>query len=369
MLSPKEISELATLSEDLMNEVTDYLLQDIIKKVKEAGNITGTAEYRYWLLKTYGIKDAKIKKELITRLKLTEAQAEELIDRFSETAYLNDYKKMGIDAPVFKENAALQQLVNGIKSIVDEDFSNITGTIGFVGPDGKFSELTKAYHKASDYAFKMTSSGAMSYDEAVYGATQNLINKGINVISYESGRITEVGAAVRRNVMSSVGNLTNAISEHNMEELGAEYIEVSAHAACAADHEHIQGRRYKYKDFQKINEGLKRHIGTLNCGHVWYPVKEDSKPLYTEQELKQMEAENNKGVNYEGKHYTTYEATQKQRQIERTIRKQKRKVEGYKLTGNKDEETKSKAKLQQLYSLYNKFSKTCNLPAQYARFR
>ena len=49
-------------------------------------------------------------------------------------------------------------------------------------------------------------------------------------------------------------------------------------------------------------------------------------PQYAEEELEQMRRENEEGVTFEGRHYTTYEATQRQRKYERAIREQKRKI-------------------------------------------
>ena len=41
---------------------------------------------------------------------------------------------------------------------------------------------------------------------------------------------------------------------------------------------------------------------------------------YTPEELEKFRAENEAGVNFEGRYYTLYEATQRQRKYKRTIR-------------------------------------------------
>jgi hypothetical protein len=369
MITPEQIDELYILSDKLMDDVIEAIMQDVIKSVKAAGSITSSDEYRIWLLKTYGVDDKKIKDKLQKMLDLKEGEIDSLIDKAAESSYMDDVVRLG-STVAFSDNEQLQQLIAGIKEMCHADFKNITGTMGFIGKDGTFSSLTRAYHKASDFAFKEVAAGALDYDTAILEATRNLINEGIKTINYESGIMTEVGAAVRRNVMSSVGNLTNEISEMNHEDLGCTGWEISAHAMCAPDHESIQGKQFSDKEWERIDEGLKRHIGTLNCGHTKFPVFiGKSKPVHTSEELNDYKKDNSEGDYYKGVHYTGYEATQKQREIERRIRQQNRKVNGYKMIDNKEMLEKAKTRRQQLYTLYNDFSKSTELRPQYNRFK
>lgn len=370
MLTPKQIENLQYQSEMLMDDVINYLYEDIIRCVKEAGQITNTVEYNVWLLKRFGLNNKNIIDGLNDHLKETNKDINKLIIEAAKTSYTGDVVKLGVDAIPFAENKELQQLIAGIVKLADGDFTNITKTIGFIGLDGKYSPLTKFYRQTSDYAFKMVSTGAMDYNKAVYEATKTLLSQGVKSVNYESGIVTEIGAAVKRNVMSSIGNLTNEISEMNHDELGADGWEISAHGACAEDHEHIQGRQFTDKEFKKLNESLTRPIGTLNCGHIAYPVFiGKTQPVYSEEELQDMRQKNHQGFDFDGRHYTEYEATQKQRQIERKIRNEKRKLNGYKQMDDKAREKEEKIKINRLYSFYNSFSKKCGLATRYGLTR
>lgn len=65
----------------------------------------------------------------------------------------------------------------------------------------------------------------------------------------------------------------------------------------------------------------------MNCGHNASPIILGvNAPQYSEAELRKFREDNERGVSYEGRHYTLYEATQKQRTIERAIRTQKRRL-------------------------------------------
>ena len=79
-----------------------------------------------------------------------------------------------------------------------------------------------------------------------------------------------------------------------------------------------------------------------------------------------MKAEN-RTFQYEGKEYDGYTATQKQRQIERTLRKLKRERSSYKVAGLTDEYNAVNAKIRRLTYKYRQFSKKAGLPEQSER--
>ncbi len=90
-------------------------------------------------------------------------------------------------------------------------------------------------------------------------------------------------------------------------------------------------------------------------------------PQYTTKQLEDMRKENEEGVTYDGRHYTLYEATQRQRKYERTIRKQKRRILVDEATGDKDKLQNDQIRLQLLKQEYVKFSKGTELRLQYDR--
>lgn len=87
---------------------------------------------------------------------------------------------------------------------------------------------------------------------------------------------------------------------------------------------------------------------------------------YTDAELDNIDPP---PIEYEGRRYTHYEATQKQRQIERTVRKYVRKYRAAKATGLKDDATAALTKVRRLKEQYRNFSKAADLPLQEERMR
>ena len=370
MLTPKEIEELRYASAHLLDDTIDLIYSDIIALIKKTGKLTDTAAYNLLLLSYLGENNTVIYKRISASLGTTDAALRRLIEDTTRKTYADDVKRItGNDVELGKRR--LRRLTRGILKSCAGDIANLTKTMGFV-VDGKFSSLSDVYRKVSGEAFKAVATGAMSYNEAVLKAAAPLISSGVKTINYETGAVMDVRAAIRRNVMSSIGELTNKISEQNFKDLGCDGWEISAHMACAPDHESIQGRQFTAKEWDRLDAGLKRHLGTLNCGHIKFPIIiGKSQPVYSESTLKAYKDKNKKGVTYDGQHYTTYEATQKQRAIENAIRKTREEMEHYISLGAAGEEKAKRLRLKSasLRRLYNDFCSKTGLTPQYNRLR
>lgn len=369
MLTADQIEALGDYAVQLLSPVTEYLIEDIAERISEAGQLTGTAAYQVWRIQQLGVSQRQLKKELRKRLKLSHRDLRRLLEQSAEAGYDYDIRKHPyVQALSFRENAVIQNIVSASVQLAEDDLTNITQTIGFIGPDGHARELTYAYRQACDFAFKKVSTGAQDYASAIRQATRNLSEKGIVTIDYDSGVHTSLEAAVRRSVMGGLGLMQEQISRQNHDDFGCDGWEISAHAASATDHEPIQGKQYSDAEYEKLNNSLVRRIGTLNCGHSAFPIilGVDS-PQYTPDELEKMRRGNENGVNYEGIHYTMYEATQRQRNLERKIRKQKRRILVDESTGDKERLQQDQIKYQVLNQEYKRFSEAAGLRTQHDR--
>lgn len=369
MLTASQISALRDRSEQLLDPVVEFLIEDIAKRISEAGQLTSTAAYEVWRAQNLGISQAKLKKELKKRLNISLSEVEKLLTQVAETGYNFDISRLPTTHAVpFAANDTLQQILAATVKQARDDLTNMTQTMGFVGPDGKVHELTQAYQQACDFAFQKVSTGAQDYMSAIRDATANLAKKGIRTIDYESGVHTSLEAAVRRNIMGGLGIMQNQISQQNHDDLGCDGWEISAHHGSAPDHEPYQGKQYPDAEYQRLNSSLVRPIGELNCGHAASPIILGvNSPQYTPEELEAMRQENEEGVTFDGKHYTLYEATQRQRKFERSIRDRKRRILIDETVGDKDKLQQDQIRLQVLKQEYARFSKGVGLPMQHAR--
>lgn len=370
MLTADEIDALGEQAVQLITPVTDFLIADIARRISEAGQLTGTAAYQTWRLQQLGVSQRQLKRELRKRLKVSHRELRELLTQAAEAGYNFDISRFPyIQAVPFEKNGAIQRIVSAAVKLAQDDLTNITQTMGFVTANGKAVGLSEAYRQSCDFAFTKVSTGAQDYNSAIREAVKSLAEKGVRTIDYDSGAHTSVEAAVRRNIMGGLGLMQEKISRQNHDDLGCDGWEISAHAASAPDHEPIQGKQYSDAAYKKLNESLVRRIGTLNCGHAAFPIILGvNSPQYTPEELEQMRQDNEKGVDYEGRHFTMYEATKRQRQIERNIRKQKRRI----LAAEQNPEDKerlqqARIKYQVLDQEYKRFSNAAGLRLQHER--
>ena len=369
MLTPDQITALRDMSGQVVDPIVEFLIEDIARRVSEAGQLTGTASYQVWQAQKMGLSQKELKKELQKRLKVSQAQVEQLLTQAAETGYDFDISRFPtVDALPFAENTGLQQILDATVKLAQDDLTNVTQTIGFITPDGKCEGLTKAYQKTCDFAFQKVVNGAQDYTSAIRDATRQLAEKGIRTIDYESGVHTSLEAAVRRNIMGGLGLMNEQITQQNHDDLGCDGWEISAHGGCAPDHEPIQGKQYSDAAFTRLNNSLVRRIGTLNCGHSAMPIIMGvNDPQYTAEELEQFRQQNEVGIDFEGKHYTLYEATQRQRSLERSIRKTKRKILIDEATGDTEKLQWDQIRLVRTREEYHRFSKAAGLPEQFER--
>ena len=89
---------------------------------------------------------------------------------------------------------------------------------------------------------------------------------------------------------------------------------------------------------------------------------------YSDKQLESMKAENHK-FKFEGKEYDGYTATQKQREIERTIRKLKREQAAFKAAGMTEEEQSVAVAIMKKKKKYTEFSKKAGFPEQKERMK
>lgn len=369
MLTAQQIAALRDAAAQITEPVSDYLIRDIARRIAEAGQLTSTAAYQIWRAQALGVSQRRLKKELRRLLGLSHREIRRIFYQCAQSGYSLDVSRFPqVQAVPFTQNAVLQQIVSVAVEQAEDDFTNLTQTLGMVDPYGNALPIQDAYRSCTDFAFKQVVTGAASYTEAIRQATRNLAAKGLRVIDYESGVHTSLEAAVRRNIMGGLGIMQEQIGQRTHDDLGCDGWEIDAHANSAPDHEPIQGRQYPDAEYQALNGSLVRRIGTLNCGHSAFPIVLGvNRPQYTPEELEKFREDNARGVTVDGVHYTGYQATQMQRSLERAIRAQKRKVMVDEAAGDKEKLAQDKTKLTILRQRYAEFSKAAGLRTQHER--
>lgn len=235
----------------------------------------------------------------------------------------------------------------------------------------EYKPVYKAYADAVAIARRQVQSGAKAYEQAISEAIDAC--EGLKAIQYDSGVNTSIEAAVRRAVMTGANQMAQDMNDKSIADLGAEYVEVSAHEGARPSHAEWQGKVYKIHGRDKKHKNLYEAtgLGTVtgllgaNCRHTYYPFFPGiSEPAYSKEELASLDPP---PVTYNGKTYSYYEVTQRQRAYERAIRKTRKRIMMKEEAGL--DLTKDKALLQKQMKNYKVFSKATGQWAKWGRTR
>jgi len=210
---------------------------------------------------------------------------------------------------------------------------------------------------------KLKPSGQTSYNSAIRNALKQTADSGIRVLDYESGYSRRLDSAIRQNVLDGVKDIAHEVSMRTGEEFGADGVEIDAHNYCAPDHLPYQGRQFTNKEFEDIQNSLPRQFEMWNCRHTVHAIILGlSEPLYTEDERQAMKEQSTEKIEFEGKEYTRYEATQLQRRIETLVRQSKDRAIIAKASGDDLTRRVEQLRINQLQDKYSLLSRGFGLP-------
>ena len=386
--APEVLDALPEELAELYRSLEVQLLGEICSRLNLADQLNEVTVQSIRALRSHGISQQEIERAIRRTTNISEKKLTELLDDVVERNrryYSELIEIVDVTAPQTLVSSAD---IDAIRRQTEETFRNITQSMAFLVDNGrKLLAPARAYQYVLDSAVLEIQSGAISYNQAIRYAVKQLADSGIRVADYESGHRDQIDVAVRRAVMSGVNALCQRYAEQSMDYLETDLVEVSAHIGARntgvgpANHESWQGGIYRwsekprsskgdYPDFiETTGYGTGPGLGGWNCKHHYYSFVEGvSEPTYSKKDLEAMKGENRK-FTFEGKEYDGYSASQKQRQIERTVRKLKREQTAYKAAGLTEEEQAVTARIRRLNAEYKVFSEAAGLPMQRERMR
>lgn len=353
------------------------IMEDIVRRIKQTGKITSTADWQINRLRILGYSSEDIEKMLKETLDKSYPEMFELYDKVIDWEYVRKkdiYEQINAEFIPYEENEELQQLAEGFIQQSKADLKNITQSLGFYLDYGNgnpvLTPLAEVYQKYLDAACIDIVTGAFDYNSVLRRIVTQLTNSGLRQIDYASGRANRVDVAARRAVMTGVSQLTGKISDMNAEKLGTEYFEVAWHGGARPSHAVWQGKVWSKKELVTVC-GLGTGPGLLgwNCYHEYYPFFPGiSERNWTDEWLEEQDRKENTPKNFHGKEYTLYEAKQRQRQMETAMRAQREKVKLLDSGGaDPDDVMLARAKYQGQLNEYSRFCKKMGLTEERER--
>ncbi len=285
--------------------------------------------------------------------------------------------RAAVGASVLNEPWMDQVLRAGMKKTYNT-YRNLTGTTGHTAMSQFDRALSRAHNRIAY--------GGMSYQQAITEAITNLARSGVEAIRYravlyESGRSEHLDSATRRAVLTGVNQTAAQVQLENVRRLGTDLVETSAHPGARsnglqdhADHAYWQGKIYSISGssptYPKLSDATGFPSDPLglcgyNCRHTFYGYNIGlSDRTYSADTLDRYA---NETVEYNGDELTIYEATQKQRELERGVRAAKRKEIMLKSAGL--DTRRARQSLRHYQSRLRDFTRQTGLARDYFRER
>lgn len=353
------------------------IMDDIVRRIRKAGTITDAADWQIQRLVILGNSTQDIQDLIRKAVDGNEAEVRRLYAEVIEKEYTRDrdlYEKIGKEFIPYDQNPELQQLTDALVRQSTEELYNITKSTGFMLDNGRggkvFTPLADVYNGYLDDAFMGMASGAYDYNTLIRRTVNQMTSSGLRTVDYASGWHNRVDVAARRALLTGFDQLTSHITDLNAQRLGTNYFEVTWHAAARPEHAAWQGKVYTKEELTtKCGLGTGPGLKGWNCGHDYYPfIPGVSERMYTDEWLEEQNARENTPVEWKGKTYTAYEARQKQRAMETSLRAQRERVQLLR-AGDADKEniTLAQCKYQALLNDYKSFSKFMGIPVQTER--
>lgn len=331
MLTPSEYEHLCDQLITLYDELDRAIIDDMVRRMMRIGKVSDATSWQAKQLQEAGLLYEDIISEIAKHSDASAAHVRTLFEDAGVQSVRNDnhyYTDAGLEGIIRLSDAALQTLNAGYVKCRGE-LRNLTLTTA--------NTAQTAYLNACDLAYMEVSSGTMDYGTAIRRAVQSAADEGSKVL-YPSGHCDRLDVAVRRSVLTGVGQTVRQLSAINAGDMGCDIMEITAHSGARPSHAEWQGKLVslsganagriidgvKVLTTNDIGYGTGDGFGGWNCRHDWFPFIEGvSSRVYSDERLAELNARN---IEYNGKMYTEYEIDQMQRALERDIRARKRAV-------------------------------------------
>lgn len=381
MLTPQELLEIVDTLYPLLDELNVWITTDLISRLmarlarNEDWSFGASDKFQIELYKEAGGHYEELTEQIRKWTKKTDAEVMAIFEDAGLRAWNADdafYVAQGFESiPLLKSEPLMKILLDTYQRTQGE-IHNFTRTTA--------NHSQQHFMNVCDKAHLKVVTGAQSYAEAVKEAVDELIGTQAKV-KYPSGHTDTIETAVLRCVRTGTAQASGNMSIEGMVERGWDIVLVSAHLGARygngeknpGNHFWWQGKLYSREgktpglpDFIKTTGyGTGEGLCGWNCRHSFGPGNLGHNPY------KEFDAEENKRV---------YDLSQKQRAMEREIRKTKTRVKGYHAAISNSTEEEIKQKFQEEYdraveelsrqnAAYKKFCEDNNLKRYDDRLR
>ena len=396
-----------------IEQANEYIIEIVGKNLRKINSLKKSDINKLSNILKYGGDYEKIVNKLA---KITKMNKKDIYKIFNEVAkhdynfakQFYDYRKMKFIP--YEQNTELKTLVNSIARMTANEYVNIsqitkkTLGLGIVDKEKNivFKGLKEAYTQIIDEAILNISTGRETIDDALKRSLKEF-DRGLRVV-YDKTYIGKDGkehhytkrldSALRQQMNDGLRTLHNELQQEIGQQFDSDGVEITVHGYPAIDHEEVQGRQFSNEQYKKLQEsGIAtdykgkninlhvlqksgsrarsfRPISQYNCYHYTFAIILGvNEPQYTDEQLQKFIDDNNEGFMYNGRHYTMYEGTQLQRQLETAIRDNKNNQIMARASNDEEMILETQTNITKLNKKYKKLCEASGLPSKANRMK
>lgn len=326
---------------EMYQDLENWIISDIATRLIKSGELSGTSDRELWKLQQMGLHNTEIVKRISEMSGKSRNEVRRLLRDSVMTSFSDDKEVLtqisasDIISPLKNNMAILAMNAELIKTSGELD--NLTKTTINQTQKDLLNMLNEVDYRVA--------SGMQSYSSAVCEVLDRYAESGV-MVEYPTGTKRSLEAAVRCCVVTSMNQTAAQVTNIYIAQNKIEYVLVSAHPGARYDkknptgissHDHWQGKAYKIigsePGFPNLLESTgytidpKTGTGTVvnllglhgyNCRHSHGPWRKDMVNKY-------LDENGNVNINAD-ESQKLYDLQQKQRLLEREIRKTKREI-------------------------------------------
>lgn len=349
MLEPSYLQKISDGAESIASELHEYIIRQIVDRMMirigrgESYLLTSSDRWRIEALQDSGYLLENITAELSKYTKRQENEIRAAMEEAGVKALEYDdkiYQTAGLSPVPLTQSPALIRIMERSYNATLGEWRNMTRTTAQAAQRQFINECDVAYNKVM--------SGAVAYNQAVREAVEAAVSGGVYV-NYPTGHRDTIETATARAVRTGIAQAAGDISIKRMEEMDWDIILVSAHIGARTgdggqnpeNHLWWQGQFYSRTGRDKRFPNFYEHTGYgtgeglcgWNCRHSFGSGDGVNNPYNDIQTADNVRME---------------KLEQRQRALERRVRKTKREVMGLQEAVEKCQDKAAKFELQQV---------------------
>jgi hypothetical protein len=208
----------------LYDDLTQYALDDIVKRLLEHGVITGTSEYRIWKLQQMGLHLDKIRLYIAGMT----GKSNKEVDRIFKEYGIKYYKSVSKIAIDYGQHIPLTLETSQLMSDVFSYYvASTKGTINNLTRTTANSSQQLLINKLDQVHFRVVS-GMQSYSQAISEAI-NEIGESQLEVQYPTGVKRTIETAIRQSIVTGVNKCFTDLNLVRAKENGYNHVLVSSH--------------------------------------------------------------------------------------------------------------------------------------------